>query len=73
MADRYDYKELREKAVKPDATKEDRLALLNWCQQYDEHFNGEYYEIGDRLIIKPIFVEVGKDDFELVDAEIEYY
>lgn len=76
--DYYDYQELKEKAMRSDATKEDRLALLKWFEHnYQGIYNGEHYPLEDGYSIKPIYAPVGEPDedgdyeeWELIDAEI---
>lgn len=68
---RYAYAELREKALAPTATKEDRLNLLDWFDRYDiADWNGEYYDLDDGLRLFPICEETEDGDFVVVDAEI---
>lgn len=71
MASRYDYKELRAKAISSDSTKEDRLALYDWCCNYmNSGWNGEFWDIDDGLGLYPVYQEIEDDVFELIDAEI---
>ena len=72
----YDYEDLKIRALASDATKEDRLALLNWFDLYGWSFwNGEYYEIDDPINIRPVYETNpdDEDDLILVDAEIRLY
>ncbi|MBQ7818529.1 MAG: hypothetical protein IJ341_02410 [Bacteroidales bacterium] len=71
MANRYDYETLRKNALAENSTKEDRLALLEWCSEFlYAHFNGESYDIDNGLSLYPIYNEVEEGVFEVVDAEI---
>lgn len=71
MANRYDYEELRKRALAENSTTADRLALLEWCDEFlYSRFNGECYDIDDGLELYPIYNEVEEDVFELVDAEV---
>lgn len=74
---RYDYDTIREKALRTDATAEDRLALVAWFETYDASaWNGEYYDIDDGLRLYPVESPIAFDDdgtpyeWEYVDAEI---
>ena len=80
----YDYETLREKAISPNATKEDRIALLNWFDQFDSvDFNGEYYDLRTPseaingvsecgLRLYPVYDMSDEDavQFDVIDAEI---
>ena len=69
----YEYKELREKALSENATKEERLNLLEWfekCGDERKGWNGESWDIDEGLRLYPIYKEVEEDYFEVVDAEI---
>lgn len=68
----YDYDELKNKALAPDATKADRLNLLDWFQNYGTmYWNGEYYDLDNGLRLYPI-IEMDADAVqgEIIDAEI---
>lgn len=67
----YDFEELKNKALSPDATKEDRMNLLDWFQAYgDRYWNGEYFDIENGRALYPIYSEVDEDEFEITDAEV---
>ena len=67
----YDYEELREKAMAPDATKEDRFALLDWFVLYGDCFwNGEYYDLGGYRLYQVIEMDEDEVQGEVVDVEI---
>lgn len=75
---RYDYDTIRAKALRPDATAEDRLALVNWLETYDASaWNGEYYDIDGGLRLYPVESPIAFEDdgtpyeWEYVDAEIK--
>lgn len=72
MANRYEYAELRAAALAPEATKEDRLALLEWFDRYDTaDWNGEYYDMGDGYRLYPVCeLDEENDQYDVVDAEI---
>lgn len=74
---RYDYDTIRAKALHPDATAEDRIALMEWLDAYDASaWNGEYYDIDDGLRLYPIEKPIAFEDdgtpyeWEYVDAEV---
>lgn len=73
------YQELKEKAMSPEATKEDRIELFKWFEHNDNgrYWNGEEYALEDGDGLKPIWKGVGEADedgdyeeYELVDAII---
>lgn len=41
------YSEVREQAMRSDASADDRLALFFWCELNGVNWNGEYYDIDD--------------------------
>lgn len=65
----YDYRELREKALAPDATQEDIKALAEWCIQNWQIWNGEFYDIDDGKQLRPIYDE--KEDEGIIGWEIK--
>ena len=66
----YDYKELREKALSPDATQADVDALGEWFSRFGERYwNGEFYDADDGREIRPVY----KWDEELDQGEIVGY
>ena len=67
----YDYRELREKALRFGSTIEDRLALFEWMERYDmRSWNGECFDIDDGKSLYPIYSEEEDDQAELIDAEV---
>ena len=70
----YNYKELVEKATATGATRDDRLALLEWFNCYGkDYWNGEYYEMDDGLRLYPVAVfDYDEGYFTDVDADIRY-
>ena len=67
---RYSFEELYAAASKTDSTVADRIALVNWCEQYDmSSWNGECFDLGDGYSLYPIYEE-DDGDFTLIDAEI---
>lgn len=69
----YDYKELREKAIAFNATKEDRMALLEWFENYGTmYWNGESYDMDGGIRLFPIYelVDEELEQYDIVDAEI---
>lgn len=72
------YQELKEKAMRPEATKEDRVALVLWLERNIQvMYNGEAYPLEDGQSIEPIWKGVGEPDedgdykeYEIVDAII---
>lgn len=71
MANYESYKELRENALKPNATQEEINEFGKWFSQYGDMFwNGEYYDADDGVRVYPIYREVSEDEFELEGWEI---
>lgn len=70
----YKYKELVEKATATGATREDRLALLDWFNQYGvDYWKESYYKMDDGLTLYPIYVfDYDKGCYVLVDVDIIY-
>lgn len=69
--------DLEEKALMPDSTKEDRMALLDWFQSVGNCFwNGEGYSLSYGSVLYkyyslyPIYTEVAKGEFAITDAEV---
>ena len=63
---RYDYDELKNKALGVDATEEDVNKLGEWFEQYgDEFWNGEYYKVDSDNRLYPQYREVDEDEFEV--------
>lgn len=68
---RYSYDELKNKALATEATQADIDQFGKWFEQYGDIFwNGEVYAIDDNHSLKPIYIEVGEDGFELSHFEI---
>ena len=69
---RYDFEELKEKALAYNATEEDLCNLGKWFEKYGavEYWNGECYEIDNTHSLYPIYDELSDDYFELVGWEI---
>lgn len=68
---RYDYDELKNKALSKNATAENINALGEWFEQYSDSFwNGEYYEIDSSHRLYPIYEETADEEFNLVGYEI---
>ena len=73
MKNYYKYDKLRKKAMHKTATKEDRLNLLSWLEQYGmDYWNGEHYDIDDGYVLYPILEEIAEDCYTAVDAKIEW-
>ena len=69
----YDYEELKEKALKFDATQQDIDALANWFENWgNDYWNGEYFEIDAEHRLFPIYKEIENDDgtYDLIGYEI---
>lgn len=67
----YDYAELREKALSPNATQKDLEALADWLMQHDSSaWNGEYYDIDDGKRLFPIYTETEPDEWTVTGYEI---
>ena len=69
---RYDYRELRERALAPDATFEDKASLARWFDNYDPYeWNGECYDLGDGISVRPVYGEPDENgNYQIVDYEI---
>ena len=72
---RYDYGELREKALAPNATFEDKVDLACWFDNYDPSaWNGECYDLGDGVTMWPMCSVDGEPDengdYPIVDYKI---
>lgn len=75
---KYQYEELKERAMRFDATQQDRLNLLKWFEQYGScYWNGEEYALENGYGLKPIYKGIGEADedgdyeeYEVVDAII---
>ena len=68
---RYDYKEIREKAIRPEATEQDINALGKWMEQYGDRFwNGEYWDVEAGLRLFPVVVETAPGEYETKWYEI---
>ena len=66
----YDYKELREKALSPDATQADVDALGEWFRVYgDRYWNGEFYDADNGRELRPVY----KWDEDLGQGEVVGY
>lgn len=62
----YDYKELREKAVRFGAQQEDIDALGKWFDKYGiDYWNGDYFDADDNYHLYPIYEELGNDCYEV--------
>lgn len=69
---RYDYEELKNKALNPEANKQDIDQLGEWFEQYGNNFwNGEYYEIDSCHRLYPVYEEVTDDEFEFAGYTIK--
>lgn len=69
MAGRYDYEELRARAL--SGKQEDVDALGEWFSKYgDRYWNVEYYDADDGFRLYPIYEEVDEDEFELRGYEL---
>lgn len=69
---RYDYRELREKALAPNATFEDKANLACWFDNYDPYeWNGECYDLGDGIAMRPVYGEPDENgNYPIVDYMI---
>lgn len=78
MSNYNNYKELRENALKFNATQDEINELGEWFSQYGGNFwNGEYYDISDTgtkgeygFRLYPVYKEVAEDEYEFVKWEI---
>lgn len=65
--DIYDYSELAQKALAPDATQEDINNLGEWFSRYGmDCWNGEYYSVDRGCSLYPVMQEVGYDDYKVI-------
>ncbi|MBO7070541.1 MAG: hypothetical protein J6W09_04530 [Bacteroidales bacterium] len=69
---RYDYKTLRDAALRPNATKLDRLALGEWMDRFcSSAWNGECYDIDDGRTLWPVYEVVDDAGYmELIDYDV---
>ncbi|MGN0488029.1 MAG: hypothetical protein ACI4HO_02070 [Ruminococcus sp.] len=68
----YDYNELKNNALKPNAKQDDINALGEWFEQYgDSYWNGEYFEIDSEHRLYPQYKEIDEDEFEITGYEIK--
>ena len=67
---RYDYEELKKKAIAPSAPQIDIDTLGAWFDSYgNEYWNGEYYDV-DGLRLFPIMEEIDEyGDYEITGYE----
>lgn len=66
-SDRYNYKELAEKALAFNATQEDINALGEWFDRHGRSFwNGECFHVDADHDLYPIHKEVGYDEYDVV-------
>lgn len=67
---KYDYQELRTKALSPGATQKDIDTLGEWFSRYyDLRWNGEYYDVGNGLRLFPVYATDDGINFEIVRYE----
>lgn len=74
---RYNYKELRKKALETNSM-EDKMNLLRWFELYGSNYwNGEVYDLDDGWSLKPVYKGIGEPDEdgyyeeeELIDIKI---
>lgn len=67
----YEYNELRKKAIAPSSTKEERLALYHWMENYAmTEWNGEYFDIDEGYRLYPVWAEDEEGELDIVDAEV---
>lgn len=69
---RYDYGELREKALAPNATFEDKVDLACWFDNYDPSaWNGECYDLGEGITMRPVYgAQDDNGNYPIVDYKI---
>jgi hypothetical protein len=73
MEDRYNYDNLRERAVKHDATQKDINALGEWFSRYgDAYWNGEYYDADNGVRLFPIFAYDEEDEVYYFTGNFEF-
>lgn len=71
LNDYYDYKKIKAKALRKNATKKDRLAYFNWLERYATAcWSGEKY-IDEGITITPIYeYDELHDCHNVIDVEI---
>lgn len=68
---RYDYEDIRAKAIRSEATEQDVNALGKWMEQYgDSCWNGEFWDIDDGMRLFPVVVETAPGEYETKGYEI---
>jgi hypothetical protein len=71
MIGKYDYQELREKALSASATQDDVNALGYWFSRYGKRYwNGELYDCGDNVKLYYVLQQIGPDEYEVVGYEL---
>lgn len=71
---RYDYEDLRNKAIQPNAKQEDIDALGEWFEEFGYDFwNGEHFDADDGKRLFPIHDEHYDENGELIQADIIGY
>lgn len=61
---RYQFDELRDAALSPDATQNDINALGEWFQRYGySDWNGEYFDVDGVNRLRPVYIEAEDGDF----------
>lgn len=69
---RYDYEELKEKALTFGATQEEINNLGEWFERFgDRYWNGEYFDIDNEHRLYRIMKEVDEGEWETVGYEIK--
>lgn len=64
---RYEYEELKNKALDISATQEDLTALGDWFGLYGSMFwDGESYEVEGDTRLYPIYLVKGEDDYDVI-------
>lgn len=67
----YLYKELVTRALSAKGTREDIARLAEWYEKYGERYwNGEYYQIDGRYILRPIYKQNG-EAYKIAEWSIE--
>lgn len=70
----YDYEELKEKALQPQASPNDINALGEWFGQHGtQYWNGEFFDVDNQHRLFPVLDEHYDEDGELIDADIIGY
>lgn len=68
----YDFEELKEAALKYNATQEEINSLGKWFEMYGyaQYWNGEFFDIDGLYRLFPAYEKINEDDYEIVGYEL---